>query len=374
MINKKRLLNTFIELVRIKSPSKNEKEIVNYAKEKLKSLGLEVKVDNCGKKLGSNAGNIIAIYRTKNSSGSKPLFLAAHLDTVSVNGDIVPVIKNGKIYNKNKDCILGGDDKVAVASIIEVLSVIKEKNIPTGDIFIVFTISEEIGVLGAKNIDMRLIGAKCGFAFDCDGDVGIIINKAPFQDSIFAHFKGKATHAGIEPEKGINSIQAAAIAISDMRIGRIDSESTCNIGKIEGGTARNIIPENTKLEIEARSLKLSKLNNITRMILKNLKKGASKVGADLKYKIVREYEGFEISKNEIPVMVAEKALKKLNLKPKIMSYGGGSDINIFNSKGKIAVNLSAGMENIHTSKEYVKIEQLEKLAELIMEICKIVIK
>jgi tripeptide aminopeptidase len=373
MINKKRLLQIFIELLKMKSPSKNEKEIVNYVSQKLKNLGLDVSVDRCGTKFGSNAGNIIALYRSKNQSGSSPIFLSAHLDTVSVNGDIIPVIKNGKISNKNKECILGGDDKIAVAAILEVLNVIKERNIPTGDIYTIFTISEEIGVLGSKCIDMDLIKAKYGFAFDSDGDIGAIVNKAPYQNSIYAHFKGKSAHAGIEPEKGINSIKAAAIAVSNMKLGRIDEESTCNVGKIEGGVARNIVAEDTKLELEVRSLKLSKLEKITDEMVNDLEKGAKKIGARLNYEIVREYDGFEIAEDEVPVYIARTAIEKLKIKPKIVSSGGGSDINIFNSKGKISINLSNGMKNIHTNKEFVKIEQLVKLAELVLEICKFVI-
>jgi len=374
MINKKRLLETFIDLLRIKSPSKNEKEIVDYVSKKLKNLGLEVIIDRCGEKFGSNAGNIVALYKTKNPSGSSPIFLAAHLDTVSINGDIIPVIRNGKIFNKNKECILGGDDKIAVASIIEALKVIKEKNIPTGNVYVVFTISEEIGVFGSKCLNMDLIKAKYGFAFDSDGDVGAIINKAPYQNSIFAYFKGKPSHAGIEPEKGIDSIKAAAVAISCMKTGRIDKETTCNVGKVEGGVARNIVAENTKLEMEVRSLKLSKLKKFTDKMIDDLKKGAKKIGAGLDYKIVREYNGFEIAENEIPVQIAKTSIKRLKIKPKIMSSGGGSDINIFNSKGKISINLSNGMENIHTNKEFVKVAQLMKLAQLVLEICKYVVK
>jgi tripeptide aminopeptidase len=159
-----------------------------------------------------------------------------------------------------------------------------------------------------------------------------------------------------------------------MKMGRIDNESTCNIGRIEGGVATNIVPENTRVEMEARSLKLSKLNSITKRMIDDLKKGARDTGAGLKYKVVREYDGFKINRSEIPMKVARNALKILNIKPKIMSSGGGSDINIFNSKGKIAVNLSAGVENIHTAKEFVKINQLEKLARLVLNICKTVIK
>lgn len=374
MINNKRLLETFIELLKIKSPSKNEKEIVEYVGKKLKKSGLEVNIDRCGKKFGSNAGNIIALYRSKNPSGSKPIFLSAHLDTVNLNGEIIPQIKDGNVVNKNKECILGGDDKIAVAAILEVLEVIKEKNISTGDIYIAFTISEEIGVFGSKCISMKSIKAKYGFAFDSDGNIGSIINKAPYQNSIYARFKGKSAHAGIEPEKGINSIKAAATAIANMKIGRIDKESTSNIGKIEGGCARNIVPENTKLELEARSLKLPKLQRITEEMIGKLKEGAAKTGSVLNYKIIKEYDGYEISENEIPIKIAKAAMAKLKIKPRIVSSGGGSDVNIFNSKGKMSINLSNGMKNIHTNKEFVSVRQLEKLAALILEICKSIIK
>ncbi|OGD31481.1 hypothetical protein A2V94_07610 [Candidatus Atribacteria bacterium RBG_16_35_8] len=374
MVNKERLLKNFIELLKIKSPSKNEREIVDYVCHELEGLKLEVRIDNCGKKIGSNTGNIIALYRANNPSGGKPIFLTAHLDTVSVNGDIIPVIKKGIISNKNKDSILGGDDKIAVAAIIEAIKVIKEKKLATGDIYILLTISEEIGLLGSKYMNIKSIKAKYGYAFDGYGDIGTIINKAPYQNSIYAHFRGKSAHAGIEPEKGINAIQAASIAICGMKLGRIDKETTCNVGKIEGGTATNIIPENTKVEIEARSLELSKLDNITADMVASLKKGAKKINAGLDYKIIREYDGFEISGDEVPVRAARYALKRLNLKSKVISTGGGSDINIFNSKGKVSINLSSGMENIHTSNEFVKVDQLIKLSNLIIELCMFIIK
>ena len=370
MINKKRLLGTFFEVLKIKSPSKNEKEIVDYVRWKLENLGLKVQIDNCGKNFGSNSGNIIAVCKSKNPSESMPIFLGAHLDTVKLNGDVIPVVKDGIITNKNKDCILGGDDKVAVAAILEALNIIREEDISTGSIYVIFTISEEIGLLGAKHLDLNLVKADYGFVFDGDGDIGTIINKAPYQNSIDAQFIGKAAHAGVEPEKGINSIKAASIAISNINVGRIDSETTCNVGKINGGVAKNIVPENTNVEAEVRSIRLEKLNKITDFIINNFKKAADKYGAKIKYKVDREYDGFEISENEIPVKIAKLAIKKLDISPKIKSTGGGSDINIFNSKGKISVNLSSGMERVHTSNEYVKVEQIEKLANLIIEICR----
>ena len=366
-INKKRLIDTFFRLLRIKSPSGDEKEIVKYVREILSGLGLKVEVDDSGKKYASNSGNLTA-FLNGTKPGMMPLFFGAHLDTVALNGEVIPYMDNGIMRNKNTKCILGGDDKVAVAAIIEVIRYIVENNIETGDIYIIFTISEEIGVVGAKYVDMDKIGAEYGFVFDAHGDIGTIYNQAPYQNSIDAEFTGKAAHAGIEPEKGINSIKAAAIAISNIRFGRLDNETTTNIGKINGGVARNIVPENTKITLEARSLGEPKLEKVTKEMIASLKKASSNTGCKLKYKLIREYDGFKIDLKEIPIKIAFSAIKKIGIDPVVASSGGGSDINVFNSKGKRAVNLSSGMEDVHTNTEYVKTSQLEKLAQLILEI------
>jgi len=366
-INRKRLIDTFFRLVRIKSPSGDEREIVEHVRKTLSGLGLEIAVDDSGKKYGSNSGNLTALLKGTDPD-IMPIFMGAHLDTVALNGEVIPYMDNGIIRNKNSKCILGGDDKVAVAAIIEVLRYIIENNIKTGDIYIIFTISEEIGVVGAKHVDMAKVGAEYGFVFDSHGDIGTIYNQAPYQNSIDAEFTGKAAHAGIEPEKGINSIKAAAIAISNISFGRLDHETTANIGKINGGVARNIVPENTKLILEARSLKESKLEKITEKMIDVLKKASSDTGCKLKYKLIREYDGFNIGPEEIPLKIASGAIKEIGIDPVVESSGGGSDINVFNSKGKRAVNLSSGMEDVHTNSEYVKVSQLEKLAQLILEI------
>jgi len=368
LIDQKRLIDLFIQLAAIKSPSGNEKEIVDHTGKILEGLGLDIYIDDTGKKYGSNSGNIIAIHKGSLKDGRSPIFLGAHLDTVRVDGDIEPVIKNGIISNKY-DYILGGDDKVAAAAIIEMLKVIIEKNIPTGDIYIVFTISEEIGIVGAKYVDIGKVRPKYGFVFDAHGDVGTIYNRAPYQNSIDAEYIGKAAHAGIEPEKGIDSIKAAALAATNIRTGRIDDETTVNIGKINGGQARNIVPEKTKMLLEARSIDPGKLKIITESMIGSLKNAAKETGTRLKYKLIKEYDGFTIDHGETPLKAAISALKNIGIKPIVASSGGGSDINVFNSKGKRAVNLSSGMENVHTSSEYVKTAQLIKLAELVLELC-----
>lgn len=369
LINRERLLNTFIEILRIKSPSKNEKEIVGYIAKELKKLGLEANVDDSGEKFKSNAGNITCYLSSNDESKRIPIFLGAHVDTVSLNGDVIPVIKNSKVLNENKNCILGGDDKVAIAAILEAIRVIKETGLKTGDIFLLFTISEEAGILGTKHLNLKKVKAKFGFVFDGEGDIGTIFNEAPYHNFLKIEITGRAAHAGIKPEKGINSIKAASDAISKLKLGRIDSETTCNIGVINGGVATNIIPEKTEVKAEARSLKLSKLQKITDKIKKTFEESAKKHGAKIRIKVEREYNGFKIGENEKVILIAKKAIQNLGIKPEVMPTGGGSDVNIFNAKGKKSITLSSAMENVHSNNEYVKIKELVKLAALILEIC-----
>jgi tripeptide aminopeptidase len=369
LINKERLLSDFIQIVKIKSPSKNEKELGSYVLKRLEKLGLKVKMDNTGNKIGGNAGNITGFLPSNDRSKKDPLFFGAHLDTVPLGGEILPEIKNGKIFNADKNCILGGDDKVAVAAILEALEVIRENKIKTCGIYIIFTVGEEIAILGAKKLNLKEIKAKYGFVFDGEGDVGIIFNEAPYHDTMEFTITGKAVHAGIEPELGVNSIKVASEAIANLKIGRMDNESTCNIGLISGGTATNIIPEKTYVKAEARSLNPEKLDRLTADIKAGFLRSAEKYGAKLKIKVEREYNGFKFGSDAVPIIIASKALRNMGIEPAIRSTGGGSDVNIYNSKGKISVDLSSGMEKVHSNNEYVKVAELEKLTELILEIC-----
>ena len=369
LVNKERLINDFIEILKIKSPSKNEMELASYVIKRLASLGLKAKMDDTGKKIGGNAGNITGFLASNDKSKKTPVFFGGHLDTVGLSGEILPEIKNGKIFNAYKNCILGADDKVAVAAILEVLEVIRENNIKTCGIYLIFTVGEEIAILGAKNLDLKEIKAKYGFIFDGEGDIGTIFDEAPYHDTMEFSITGKAVHAGLEPERGISSIKVASEAISNLKIGRIDSESTCNIGIIKGGTATNIVPEKTCVKAEARSLNPEKLDRLTSEIKAGFLSAAEKYGAKLKIKVEREYNGFKFESDAVPIVMASRALRNMGIYPVIRSTGGGSDVNIYNAKGKISVDLSSGMEKVHSSNEYVKIAELEKLAVLILEIC-----
>jgi len=369
LVNKERLINDFIEILKIKSPSKNEMELASYVLKRLASLGLKAKMDDTGKKIGGNAGNITGFLASNDKSKKNPVFFGGHLDTVSLSGEILPEIKNGKIFNAYKNCILGADDKVAVAAILEVLEVIRENNIKTCGIYLIFTVGEEIAILGAKNLDLKEIKAKYGFIFDGEGDIGTIFDEAPYHDTMEFSITGKAVHSGLEPERGISSIKVASEAISNLKIGRIDSESTCNIGIIKGGTATNIVPEKTYVKAEARSLNPEKLDRLTSEIKAGFLNAAEKYGAKLKIKVEREYNGFKFESDAVPIVMASRALRNMGIYPVTRSTGGGCDVNIYNAKGKISVDLSSGMEKVHSSNEYVKIAELEKLAVLILEIC-----
>jgi tripeptide aminopeptidase len=364
------LLKNFFEILKIKSISKNERSLFEYVKNKLENLGLKVFEDDCGSKFGGNTGNLIATYIPEVIKNNPPIFLSGHLDTIPHNSVIEPEINEGKIVNKNKSEILGSDDKAAIAAIIEALSFLIKNNIPTGVVYVIFTVGEELALFGSRYLDVNLIDAQYGFVFDADGAVGSIINKAPYHNRINFTVIGRASHAGVSPEKGINSIKSAALAITNISSGRIDSETTCNIGIIKGGLETNIVPEVTEVQAEARSMSVDKLNKVTDEMIDQFQKASQISGTKLEYQVLREYDGYEIAQDSITVKIAEYAFNKISINPKIKSSGGGSDTNNFNSKGRQAVNLSSGIENCHSAEEFIKVEELGKLVKLIIEICR----
>jgi len=370
--NQERLLKDFFDILKINSISGNELELSLYIKKKLEELGLEVFIDDCGKHFGGNSGNIIARYTPKLIKNNPPIFLSAHLDTIRYESekDIIPEIVEGKIVNKNKNNILGADDKAAVSAILESLKFLIDNPISSGIIYIIFSVGEELALYGSRYIDINRIDAKYGFVFDADGDVGTIINKAPFHNRLNIKVKGKAAHAGVSPEKGINSIKSAATAISNINSGRVDEETTCNIGVIRGGVETNIVPETTEIKAEVRSMDIKKLDKVTDELISEFEKASLTSGTKLEYEILREYDGYEVEEDSFTVEVASYAIKKLGISPEIRSSGGGSDTNNFNSKGRQAINLSSGIENCHSNEEYIKIEELGKLVKLIIEICR----
>ena len=366
MVNEKRLIESFMELVRIDSISREERNLADFLIEKLEDLGLEVIVDQAGEKVESNSGNIIARLRG-NIKKATPIMFSAHMDTVVPGKNIKPVCDGEKIISDGKT-ILGADDKAAIAALFEVMHIIKENNIPYGDIEIVFSICEEIGLKGAKNLDISSLNAQMGFVLDAGGQVGKIITTAPSQNSLEITIYGKSAHAGSNPEEGINAIQIAGFALSRMKLGRIDKETTANIGIISGGKATNIIPDEVTLKGEIRSRKEEKLEKYTERLKTIIEDTAQEFKAKAEVKINREYSCYNLSSDDRVVKISMKAVKNMGLSPELCPSGGGSDANIFNKKGFPSVVLAIGMEKVHTVDEYILVKNLKNTAQCVLSI------
>lgn len=369
MIKSSRLVETFLDLVKLDSLSFREKKVADYALENLQSLGLEVIIDSAGEKIGGESGNLIGYLPASQSKGV-PILLNAHMDTVSPGKRIVPIVDDNLIRSEG-DTILGADDKAGIAIIIEVLRSVVENNIKHSSIDIVLTVAEEIGLLGSKNLDLSQLKARYAFVLDGEGEIGRIVTRAPSQNSVKATFKGRAAHAGLDPEKGINAISAAAEAVSVMNLGRIDSETTANIGLIKGGIAPNIVPPESYLEGEARSLSEEKLKRQTEHMKKCLREASSKIGTEVKIDISRVYSSFNLGPDDEVVILALEAAKRMDIKQQFISTGGGSDTNMFNQSGLPAINLSLGYKNVHTTDENICVDDLIKAANYLLEIIKV---
>lgn len=369
MVNEKRLLDEFIELIKIDSETSKEGSVAKILVKKLKELGLEVYVDDAGVKAGGETGNIIATL--KGNRPGKTVLFSSHMDTVSPGKGITPIIDevNG-IIKSDGTTILGSDDKGGIAAILEAIRLIKENNIAHADIQIVFSIWEEAGLFGAKYLDYSRINAEYAFVLDGGGAPGKIIVKAPAQDSIQVKIKGKPAHAGVEPEKGISAAMVAARAIENMKLLRIDEETTANIGIIKGGIATNIVMPELEIVAEARSLSNSKLDIQTKHMVDTFKKAAEDFGAEIEIKTQRMYGAFSVDENDEIVNLLKRAFSNMNIEPSVISTGGGSDTNILNANGVKAVVLSVGMEKAHTLEEYIRIEDLINSAKMLVEIVK----
>ena len=366
MVIEKRLVESFMELVKIDSISREERNLADLLIEKLEDLGLEVIVDQAGEKVKSNCGNIIARFKG-NIKEVTPIMFSAHMDTVVPGKNIQPVCEGDKILSSGKT-ILGADDKAAIAALLEALHIIKEDNISCGDIEIVFSICEEIGLLGAKNLDISSLNAQMGFVLDCGGQVGEIISAAPSQNSLKIIIHGKSAHAGSNPEEGINAIQVAGFALSRMKLGRIDEETTTNIGIISGGKATNIIPDEVTLEGEVRSRNEEKLEKYTKKLKQIVEDTAQEFKTKAEVKINREYYCYNLSTDDRVVKIAMKAAKDMGLEPLLHPSGGGSDANVFNKKGFPSVDLAIGMEKVHTVDEYILVKNLKNTVEYVLSI------
>ena len=377
MINQERIKNLLLELVQIDSHSRKERDVAQRIKQHCEEMGGQVEIDDAGEKVGGNTGNVIARF-PGTIPDAPPIMMSAHMDTV-VPGEGVKPIVEGDIIRTDGTTVLGGDDKSGCAVIVEVIKCLQEQNIPHAPIEAIFSICEEVGLLGAKNVDVSKLKSKHGIVFDSD-DPGFLFTKGPSSNHMEFRVHGLESHAGVAPEEGISAIKIAGEALAVMNLGRIDQETTANIGQIEGGMATNIIPNLVVLKGEARSHSEQQLEAQTQHMLKCLQDAAGKyqvtasgktTRATVEANIARDYSSMDVPDSSYVVQLVVQAAKRMGLDVKTMASGGGCDANVFNRKGIECANLGTGMRAIHTVKEWLDVKDMYASAEMTLEIMKL---
>ncbi|MFN3567728.1 MAG: M20/M25/M40 family metallo-hydrolase [Caldimicrobium sp.] len=373
MINTDRLILEFKTLLTIESPSLKEGKLAYYLADLFDALGYSIYIDKSAELTGSEVGNLI--IKIPGTVEGPTLLFCAHLDTVGPYEN-PEIIEEGEVIKSNGKTILGADDKAGIAILVEIAKVLKENSFPHPPLEFVFTTAEEIGLLGAKYLDYKHIKASFGFVLDAEKPSDVII-AAPSSYQFILKVFGKSAHAGIEPEKGINAIKLLAQIVVNLPTGRIDHETTMNIGKINGGNYVNIVPDLAFIEGEMRSHSEEKLEelkkeveNIAEDIIKN---STPKIDNLPSYKLdfKRVFKAFKISEEEPLIQVIKEAGKNLGIPLEFKVKEGGSDANILNERGIKSVILGTGMQRVHTTEEFIKKSDLIKASQLVLEIIKI---
>lgn len=370
MVNKDRMVQEFIELVSVPCPSRDEKAEAELIMKKLVELGLEPEMDNANEKTGGTCGNVWATLKG-NKPGAPSIFFEAHMDQVAPATGAKVIRKDGILYSDGTTT-LGGDDKVGIETMLELVRVLQEENIPHGDVQLCFTISEEIGCLGAVNMDKSKIAADFGYSLDIGGKTGTIVYGAPMLLDIYVTVKGKAAHAGLCPENGTNAINLAAQAIATLpAYGRLDEETTLNIGMFNGGEGLNIVCPEVKFTIDMRSLNVPKLEKLRDATLAHIKEVCEAGGATVEYDVVVGCPAVSLSTDHPCCQLASKAAEDLGFVPRFETCGGCSDANFICGYGLPTVVLATGMANIHTCQEYLAEEDLYNTARWAVEIVRL---
>jgi len=360
MINKKRIIKTFTDLININSPSFAEGEIGEFLTVRLRKLGFRVarqKYDRSFNLIASKKGSL---------KNAKPMLLSAHMDTIEPTKGIRYSVKDGVIRSVG-GTVLGADDKSAIAQILEAMTVIRERDLPHGDIEIAFSSAEETGLCGAKNLDFSKIRSRYALVLDSGGPVGKIVVAAPTHVTYEMRITGRPAHAGIEPEKGISAIRAAAEIISSVPDGRIDNRTTANIGIISGGTATNVVPKEVLLKGEVRGHNDSVLRSTKNRIFGTARSVAKKLKAKIDIAEKQEYLSFRIREKEPFLLYMDLVFEKCGIDPEHVVTGGGSDANIFHQHGIMTLNLSTGMQNVHSHEEFIRIEDLYNGSSIVLQ-------
>jgi tripeptide aminopeptidase len=358
---RRQLHDTFAALCRIPSPSGSERRCADAVSAELRGLGLTVAEDDAGAALGGDCGNLLARIP---GSGERSLLFCAHLDTVPVAEPIEPVVRDGGWENAH-EAILGADNKVAVATMLALAR--RLTAVPTAvGVELLFTVGEELALGGAKEFEVGILRSRLGYTFDSASPVGGVVVASPTHYRIAAELRGVAAHAGVRPEMGRSAILAAARAIANMRLGRIDSETTANIGTIDGGSAANIVPDRCRVLGEARSLEAARAEQIASEIVECLTDAANdpECECDLDITMERQFDGYRVRPSSAEVTLAFSALRECGYEPQPTTSGGGSDANALRARGLDVLNLANGTERNHEPSERVSTAALEGILDV----------
>jgi tripeptide aminopeptidase len=361
---RERLVADFVRLCEIESPSGNERAMADAVTGELRGLGLDVEEDDTAEETGAGAGNLLA--RLPGPEGAPTVLLCAHMDTVPLAAPVQVQRADGVLRNRH-EAILGADNKAAVATVLGAVRRLAKDGSPAG-VELLFTTSEERALRGAKAFDRGRLSADFGFVFDHASPIGEVVVASPTYYRLAASFRGQAAHAGIRPEAGANAIAAAADAIARMQIGRIDDETTANVGRIEGGTAANVVAERCDVELEARSLDDARAGEVVSELVDACAEAASDGHCDLDTSVERLFRGYRLTRTAPQVETAVAALEACGVEPVYITTGGGSDANALISAGLPVVNLANGTERNHEPDESVTEDALEKMLDVTLAV------
>jgi tripeptide aminopeptidase len=362
LMSDERLLATFLDLVRIYSPSGLENDCAQYCADALRQAGCSVRFDGAAAITGSDVGNMIAEL-----PGTAPgvIVLSAHFDVVEPCDGVEPVVEDGKVFSAG-ETVLGADDKAGLAAAIEGVRRLAEEGGTYPTVRCVFTVQEEVGLHGAKALNPQDVAADLCLVLDADGSPGGIVIAAPSHYTFKAEFHGRASHAGVAPEKGVSAIRMTSDAVSRMELGRLDDKTTANVGTISGGTATNVIAARTSLTGECRSLDKKRAEEVRDAMDTALREAADAFGGAVEVAWTLEYESFQLSEDHPVVSALELACRDIGVEPRTFSTGGGSDANIIAALGVPTVALSCGMSGVHGTDEQISIADLNALAALVV--------
>jgi tripeptide aminopeptidase len=355
------VLDLFVELAAVSSPPGEEREIADRVARYLRDCGLDPDEDDAGARIGSTAGNVYA--RLEPTAPGEPIFLCAHMDTVPPTDAIDPVVEDGVVRNA-RPTILGGDNKSAVAVMLDATRRLLAERRPHAGIELLFTPKEEVGLLGAGAFDHTRFAARVGYVYDQAAPIGDVILGAPSSQSLEITFHGRASHAGMYPDEGRSAIAAAARAIAELRLGRVDEETTANVGTITGGTAANIVPEWCTFVAEARSHDERKLADLVQEMQDAVTFAAGVAECEVRTEARKSYRGYRFRRDDLAVRLASDALARAGHEPRYGLSGGAADANVFNERGLQCVNLANGMAEIHTPDEHIAVADLEGMVDV----------